>query len=66
MESPPIIVHHVSATKSFLHFGHFAEDAILCSNFIFLCPLPLIAGKTHRDHFVHCCCLLLLSVVKTD
>ena len=24
---------------------------------------PALAGKTHRDHFVHCCCLL--SVVKT-
>ena len=25
---------------------------------------PALAGKTHRDHFVGCCCLLMLSVVK--
>ena len=24
---------------------------------------PALAGNTHRDHFVHCCFLLLLSVV---
>ena len=24
---------HVNATKSYLHFGRFAEDAVLCSNF---------------------------------
>ena len=23
-----------------------------------------LAGKTHLDHFVHCCWLLMLSVVK--
>ena len=25
---------------------------------------PALAGKTHRYHFVPCCCLLMLSVVK--
>ena len=25
---------------------------------------PVLAGKTHRDHFVPCCLLMLLYVVK--
>ena len=28
---------HVNATKWYLHFGHFALDAMLCSNSIFFC-----------------------------
>ena len=27
------IFRHVNATKSYLHFDHFAGEAILCSNF---------------------------------
>ena len=27
------IIRHVNATKSYLHFDRFAEEAILCSNF---------------------------------
>ena len=27
------LTHHVNSTKSYLHFGRFAGDAILCSNF---------------------------------
>ena len=30
---PVILTRHVNATKSYLHFGHFAGEAILCSNF---------------------------------
>ena len=26
---------HVNATKLYLHFGHFAGDAVLCSNIYF-------------------------------
>ena len=28
-----VIIRHVNATKSYLHFGRFAGEAILCSNF---------------------------------
>ena len=27
--------HHVNATYWYLHFGHFARDAILCPNFFY-------------------------------
>ena len=27
------VIRHVNATKSYLHFGRFAGEAILCSNF---------------------------------
>ena len=28
-----IVIRHVNATKSYLHFDRFAGEAILCSNF---------------------------------
>ena len=66
----PKLVHFTNYFLSTIHnkiliLGYSGSNQIilqsLSCNLVFV--LPALAGKTHRDHFVPCC-LLMLSVVK--
>ena len=48
------LLYFCAAATNQLGFFDTIAQPVLCSFYV----SPALAGKTHRDLFVHCCCLL--------